>query len=236
MNNSFFFCLEKNKFNHNNIGDNMQDIFIALFRTVFFYFFVVISYRIMGKREISQLQVVDLIVSLLMAELIAISIENIDEPMHLAIFPIVALVILEVVLAKIALKSKKFNDVVTGKPSLLIINGKLNFKELVKNRYTLNDLLLELRQNSIKSISDVEYAVLESNGKLSVFKYNVLKIKSDYPMPLIIEGEIEYETLKQIKKDEVWLKDKIKKNGLNLEDVFYSFYKNKKIYIVEKDK
>ena len=214
----------------------MQEVLIALFRTIFFYFFVVFSYRIMGKREISQLQVVDLIVSLLMAELIAISIENIEEPMYLAIFPIIALVILEVVLAKFSLKSKKFNEVVTGKPSLLIINGKLNFKELIKNRYTLNDLLLELRQNSIKSINEVEYAVLESNGKLSVFKYNVLKIKSDYPMPLIIEGEIEYETLKQIKKDEVWLKDKIKKNGLNLEDVFYSFYKNKKIYIVEKDK
>ena len=214
----------------------MHNVLIALFRTIFFYFFVVFSYRIMGKREISQLQVVDLIVSLLMAELIAISIENIDEPMYLAIFPIVALVILEVVLAKFSLKSKKFNEVVTGKPSLLIINGKLNFKELIKNRYTLNDLLLELRQNSIKSINEVEYAVLESNGKLSVFKYNVLKIKSDYPMPLVIEGEIEYETLKQIKKDEVWLKDKIKKNGLNLEDVFYSFYKNKKIYIVEKDK
>lgn len=214
----------------------MQEVLIALYRTIFFYFFVVFSYRIMGKREISQLQVVDLIVSLLMAELIAISIENIDEPMYLAIFPIIALVILEVVLAKFSLKSKKFNEVVTGKPSLLIINGKLNFKELIKNRYTLNDLLLELRQNSIKSINEVEYAVLESNGKLSVFKYNVLKIKSDYPMPLVIEGEIEYETLKQIKKDEVWLKEKIKKNGLNLEDVFYSFYKNKKIYIVEKDK
>lgn len=214
----------------------MHNVLIALFRTIFFYFFVVFSYRIMGKREISQLQVVDLIVSLLMAELIAISIENIDEPMYLAIFPIIALVILEVVLARISLKSKKFNEVVTGKPSLLIINGKLNFKELIKNRYTLNDLLLELRQNSIKSINEVEYAVLESNGKLSVFKYNVLKIKSDYPMPLVIEGEIEYETLKQIKKDEVWLKEKIKKNGLNLEDVFYSFYKNKKIYIVEKDK
>ena len=113
----------------------MHNVLIALFRTIFFYFFVVFSYRIMGKREISQLQVVDLIVSLLMAELIAISIENIDEPMYLAIFPIIALVILEVVLAKFSLKSKKFNEVVTGKPSLLIINGKLNFKELIKNRY-----------------------------------------------------------------------------------------------------
>lgn len=214
----------------------IHDIFIALFRTVFFYFFVVISYRIMGKREISQLQVVDLIVSLLMAELIAISIENIDSPILLAIIPIVALVILEVVLAKISLKSRKFNELMTGKPSLLIVNGKLNFKELIKNRYTLNDLLLELRQNSIKSINEVEYAVLESNGKLSVFKYNILKIKSDYPMPLIIDGNIEKETLKQLKKDDIWLKNKINSSGLNIEDVFYSFYKNKKIYIVEKNK
>ncbi len=71
----------------------------------------------------------------------------------------------------------------TGKPSLLIENGKIKFKELMKNRYTLNDLLLELRQNGIKNVSDVEYAVLEQNGKLSVFKYNILKIKNDYPMP-----------------------------------------------------
>ena len=85
----------------------MIDIFNAMFRTVFFYFLVVIAYRIMGKREISQLQVIDLIVSILMAELIAISIENIKEPMYLAIFPIVALVLLEVFLSKISLKSNK---------------------------------------------------------------------------------------------------------------------------------
>lgn len=206
----------------------------ALFRTVFFYFFVVISYRIMGKREISQLQVVDLIVSLLMAELIAISIENINDPIYMAIGPIVALVILEVILGKYSIKSKKFNEIMTGKPSLLIVNGKLNFKELVKNRYTINDLLLELRQKSIKSISEVEYAVLESNGKLSVFKYNILKIKSDFPMPLIIEGDIQEETLKNINKDKDWLVNKIHNKGLLVNDVFYSFYKNNKVYIINK--
>ena len=95
----------------------MMDILNAMFRTVFFYFLVVIAYRIMGKREISQLQVIDLIVSLLMAELIAISIENITDPMYLAIFPICMLVLLEVVLGKISIKSKKFNEKMTGKPS-----------------------------------------------------------------------------------------------------------------------
>ena len=209
-----------------------MDILNALFRTVFFYFLVVIAYRIMGKREISQLQVIDLIVSLLMAELIAISIENINDPMYLAIFPIVALVILEVTLGKISIKSKKFNEILTGKPSLLIKNGKLNFKELLKNRYTLNDLLLELRQSGIKSISDVEYAVLESNGKLSVFKYNFFKTISDYPMPLIIEGDIQMDTLKAISKSKEWLVEKIHNKGILINDVFYSFYKNNKIYII----
>lgn len=213
----------------------MMDILNVMFRTVFFYFLVVIAYRIMGKREISQLQVIDLIVSILMAELIAISIENMDEPMYLAIFPIIVLVILEVLLAKISIKSKKFNEMMTGKPSLLIENGKIKFKELIKNRYTLNDLLLELRQNSIKSINDVEYAVLEPNGKLSIFKYNILKTKSDYPMPLIIEGDIQLETLKNLKKSKEWLVDKIHNKGMLINDVFYCFYKNNKIYIINKN-
>jgi len=213
-----------------------MDILNAIFRTTFFYFFVVVAYRIMGKREISQLQVIDLIVSILMAELIAISIENINEPITMAIFPIIALVILEVILSKLSLKSKKINDTMTGKPSMLIINGRVNIKELIKNRYTLNDLLLELRQNGIKSISDVEYAVLESNGKLSVFKYNILKTKSDYPMPLIIEGDIQEDTLKNINKSKEWLVNKIHTKGMLINDIFYCFYKNNKVYIISKYK
>lgn len=214
----------------------MMDILNALFRTVFFYFLVVIAYRVMGKREISQLQVIDLIVSILMAELIAISIENIDEPMYIAIVPIVALVIIEIILGKISIRSKKFNELMTGKPSLLVVNGKIKFKELIKNRYTLNDLLLELRQNGIKNISDVEYAVLEQNGKLSVFKYNLLKIKSDYPMPLIVEGDIQEDTLKNINKNKEWLINKIHNKGMLINDIFYCFYKNNKIYIINKNK
>lgn len=211
-----------------------MDILNVIFRTVFFYFVVVIAYRVMGKREISQLQVIDLIVSILMAELIAISIENMDDPIYLALVPIVALVIIEIVLAKISLKSKKINDVMTGKPSLIILNGKLNFKELIKCRYSLDNILLELRQKSIKSISDVEYAFLETNGKLSIFKYNYLKTKTDYPMPVIIEGKIELDTLKYINKNKTWVLDKLYKKQIKLEEVFYSFYKNNKLYIIKK--
>ncbi len=211
-----------------------MDLFSALFRTIFFYFFVVLAYRIMGKKELSQLEVTDLIVSILMAELIAISIENIKEPIYLTILPIVVLVVLERILARISLKSRKFNLVMSGKPSLIIINGKLNFKELVKQRYSMDDLLLELRQKSIKSISDVEYAFLEPNGKLSIFKYNFLKTKSDYPMPLILEGIIQDVTLENMNKDKEWLIEKINRKNIDINNIFYCFYKNKKIYIIKK--
>jgi len=210
-----------------------MEILNALFRTIFFYFVVVIAYRIMGKRELSQLQIIDFIITILMAELIAISIENINDPIYLALIPIVALVLIEILLAKISLKSKKFNDIMSGKPSLIILNGKLNFKELIKCRYSLDNLLLELRQNSIKSISDVEYAFLETNGKLSVFKYNILKTNSDYPMPIIVEGEIDNNTLKYIKKNKVWVLNELRKRKVKLEEVFYSFYKSKKLYIIK---
>lgn len=212
------------------------DLIQAIFRTIFFYFLIVLAYRIMGKREVGQLGVIDLIVSILMAELIAISIENIEDPIYLTIIPIVILVILEVGLAFIAIKSKKFRNVMSGSPSLIISNGKINYKEMVKQRYTLDDLLLALRQQSIKSIEDVEYAVLEPNGKLSIFKYNLFKLKSDYPMPLILDGCIQKETLKKINKSEIWLKRTLSKKKIKKEKVFYAFYKNSKIYIIKRNR
>lgn len=211
------------------------DLIQAIFRTIFFYFLIVLAYRIMGKREVGQLGVIDLIVSILMAELIAISIENIEDPIYLTIIPIIILVLLEVGLAFIAIKSKKFRNIMSGSPSLIISGGKINYKEMVKQRYTLDDLLLALRQQSIKSIEDVEYAVLEPNGKLSIFKYNLFKLKSDYPMPLILDGVIQKETLKKINKTEVWLKRNLSKKKIKKSQVFYAFYKNSKIYIIKRN-
>ena len=165
----------------------------------------------MGKREISQLEVQDLIVSILMAELIAISIENINKSIMFTLVPIAILVIIEIVLSKISLKNKNISNIMSGKPSLLIVNGKIKYKELIKNRYSLDDLLLELRQKSIKSINEVEYAILEPNGKLSIFKYNILKTKSDFPMALVIDTDIQYDTLKYLNKSEEWLIESIHK-------------------------
>lgn len=206
----------------------------VLFRTIFFYFFVTLAYRIMGKREVGQLGVIDLIVSILIAELVAISIENSKDSIVLTIVPIAALVLLEVVFGYIAIKSRKFRTLFDGKPSLIICNGKVNYHEMVKQRYTLDDLLISLREKEINDIEMVEYAFLEPNGKLSVFKYKPFKIKSSYPMALILDSVIQEKTLKQIHKNKSWLKEQLDEKGLLPKDIFYAFYKNKKIYIIKK--
>lgn len=212
-----------------------MELFTVLFRTLFFYFFVLIAYRIMGKREIGQLGVIDLIVSILIAELVAISIEETENPIYLTIIPIAVLVILEVLFAYISIKSRKFRTLFDGKPSLIICNGKINYKEMVKQRYSLDDLLVSLRQQGIKELDNVEYAFLEPNGELSVFKYNLFKLKSSYPMPLILDGSIQKGALKHIHKTEAWLKSELSNKNLTYEDIFYAFYKNKKIYIIKKN-
>lgn len=212
-----------------------MQIFTVLFRTIFFYFFVLISYRIMGKREIGQLGVIDLIVSILIAELVAISIEEFKQPMAFTIIPISCLVILEVLFAFISIKSRRFRTIFDGKPSLIIVNGKINYKEMIKQRYSLDDLLVSLRQKEIRDIDMVEYAFLEPNGELSVFKYNFFRLRSPYPQALILDGELQNKVLKYIKKTPEWVEDELLKNNLTIKDIFYAFYKNNKIFIIKKN-
>ena len=207
----------------------------VVFRTIFFYAFILLIYRIMGKREIGQLSIQDLVVSILIAEMVAISIENTKDTLWLTIIPILILVVLEVVAAFASLKFNRFRNLIEGKPVLIINKGVVNFKEMVRQRYTLDDLLLELRSNNIKNLRDVEYAVLENNGKLNVFKYNFLKIKSENPFPLILDGIVQRDTLKYINKTEIWLKELIRDENCEVSDVFYAFYKNNKAYIIKKD-
>lgn len=211
-----------------------MELLTTVLRTLFFYFFVTFAYRIMGKREVGQLGIVDLIVSILIAELVAISIENIDKSIMLTIAPISLLVVIEVALAYLSTKSRWFRQVFTSKPSVIINHGVINYKEMIKQRYSLDDLLVSLRQASIKSIEDVEYAFLESNGKLSIFKYNLFKTDSTYPAPIIVDGVIQENTLKNIRKTKIWIKLYLRKQNINLEDIFYAFYKNGKIYTILK--
>ena len=216
------------------MGENMYLVMVII-RTVLFYFIVLIVFRLMGKREIGELSVQDLVVSILIAELVAISIENYKDSVLLTVVPIIILLFFEIVSGYLSLRFNKFRNIVDGKPALIINRGIINYKEMIKQRYSLDDLLLELRNNNIKNLKDVEYAVLENSGKLNIFKYSFLGIDSANPFPLILDGVIQKDTLAYIEKDESWINDYLVTNNLKKEDIFYAFYKNKQIYIIKRN-
>ncbi len=209
--------------------------FTVFYRSVFFYVIITILYRLMGKREMGELTIMDFIVSIFIAEMVAISIENYKSDILLSIIPIISLVALQIGFSIISLKSQKARNVVDGEPSVIINKGKINFKEMLKQRYNLDDLLTQLRGQSIKSIEEVDYAVLETSGKLSVFKKADDK-DSTYPLALILDGKLDEDVLMQIRKSRIWLIKELEKEKIKIEDIFYAFYKNKKLYIIEKDK
>lgn len=211
-----------------------MDYLIVLFRTALFYIVITAIYRFMGKREIGQLGMVDLIVSILIAELAAMAIENRTDSVFLSLFPIILLVVIQVGMSFVSLKNSKIRNLFDGNPSVIINRGKINFREMIKQRYNVDDLLTQLREKHIRSIEEVDYAVLETSGKLSVFKKDN-KLFGEYPMPLILDGEIDYDTLRQINKTEEWLETSLKNEQVNLEDIFYAFYRNKKLFLI-KDK
>lgn len=203
-------------------------------RTTLFYFFILLIYRIMGKREVGQLGIIDLIVSILIAELAVLSIEELDKSIFISIVPILTLTLLQTILAYFSLKKPKFRILLDGNPSLIIKNGKVNFKEMTKQKYNLDDLLVQLREKGFKSIEEIEYAILENNGTLSVFAYE--EEKDNYlPLPLILDNKIQEDTLKHLHKDSKWVLGLLNKRNINIEDVFYAFYKDKNVFIIKND-
>lgn len=209
-------------------------IWTIIFRTVLFYFLVVIAYKIMGKREVGELGVFDFIISMLISQLIAICIENYKDPIWFVIVPTLILVLFQILFSFLSLKSNKFRDILDGKESVIISDGKLNFSEMKKQKYNLNDLLLQLRDKGIRTIEEVDYAILETNGKLSVFQ------KQDdnnnvFPLPLVLDGVIEENNLKFINKTRKWLNNELSKKKINLDNIFYAFYKDDDIYVIENE-
>ena len=135
----------------------------------------------------------------------------------------------QILISYVSLKSEFIREIVEGKPAVIIKNGKLNFEQMKKLRYSLDDLLTQLRLQGIISIDKVKYAVLENNGELSTFVDD-----SSYPLPLILDGVIDYETLSEINKDYNWIISMLKSKNYRLEDIFYAFYTSGKTFIITK--
>lgn len=210
-----------------------MNLMIVIFKTLFIYVLVAIIFRVMGKREVGQLGTFDLVVFILIAELVALALEHKDGFL-INLVPVIILVLLQIIIAKISLKSVKFRNFVDGKPVIIIKKGIVNFKNMVEQRYTLDDLLLQLREKDVRSLDEVDYAILETNGKLSVFKKDD-KDKKTYPLPIILDGKVEFENLYAIGKTKTWLLNTLIEKNISAADVFYAFTKNNELYIIRKN-
>lgn len=209
-----------------------MNIFIIIIKTLFIYLLVAFIFRIMGKREVGQLGTFDLVVFILIAELVAMAIEN-KTSFWINLVPVIILVVLQVLISHISLKNTKFRRFVDGKPVVIIKKGIINFKNMVDQRYTLDDLLLQLREKDIRSIDEVDYAILEINGKLSVFKKDDAD-KKTYPLPIILDGEVQFDNLYILNKTKRWLLNILIEKKITAEEVFYAFSKGNELYIIKK--
>lgn len=217
------------------IKPGKDDTVLVIFaRTLILYALVVIVMRIMGKRQIGQLQPFELVVAIMISELAAVPMQNTGIPLVNGIIPIITLLIAQMILSFIGLKNVKARAVICGKPSILIENGKINEDNLRKELYTLNDMLEQLRIKNVPNISDVEFAVLETNGQLSIISKSQkrpvnaqdLNIPTKYegmPIDLIIDGYLNRGNLRKAGLSVDWLKSALQKFGIeNYRDVLFA--------------
>ena len=222
---------------------------IILIRTVILYLIVLFVIRVMGKAELSKLDPFQLVILFMIAELAAIPIESIDVSVLSGITALLTLLFLEVAISFIAMKSQKVNNFINGKPSILIDKGEIDLKELKNLRITIDDLLEQLRLKNFPSMTDVDYAVLESNGDLSVIpksnKRNLTPEDFDIniattvmPMVIISDGNLLRKNLDRINIDENYLMTELSKYNLSdYSQVFLCFYdETSKLHIYPKVK
>ncbi len=200
-------------------------------RTIIIYIILLIAMRVMGKRQIGEMQVSELIITLLLSELAVGPITNKNLPIIHAIIPIFLLLSLEVITSFALTKSNKLKKLLYGAPTILIRDGKINFKALADNRIEIDELMSELRLKNAPDISSVMYAILEDNGKLSVFlkadmspptahDLDFVPAESGIAHELIIDGEIVEENLTLLGKDKEWLTEQLLSRHADQKDVF----------------
>ncbi|KUP06935.1 membrane protein [Bacillus coahuilensis m2-6] len=210
----------------------MEEYAFIIFRTIFLYFVITIIFRLMGKREIGELSILDLVVFIMIAELAVVAIEDTSTPLFDALLPMIILMVVQILLAFVSLKIKKCRELLDGKPTIIINNGKIDEDMMRRQRYNFDDLLLQLREKDIRNIDEVEYAILETSGKLSVIKKSQKKKDEGYTLPLILDGDIQMDHLESIGKDDWWLRKELRERGYrDLSAISFCSYQNGYFYI-----
>ena len=199
---------------------------INFFRSIILYVIVLIVMRLMGKREIGQLQPFELAISIMIADLATIPMTDTGIPIGNGIVPILGLLVMHLLISLINLKSIKLREIICGKPRILIYRGKIQEKAMIKERFTINELQERIRSQNTINLGDVEYAILETSGQITVIEkpnkrptipedFGIMPEYEGVPYDLVIDGRIMHKNLKAIGKDYNWLKKEVNKFKFN---------------------
>lgn len=204
---------------------------ISVIRTVLLYLVIIFAVRLMGKRQISELQTTELVVTLLISDIAAIPMQNTGQPLVSGLVPIMILIAIEILFSIFMLKSGKFRRIITGRPIVVINDGKIQPQELRRLRMTIEDLFEDLRQSNVTSLSDIAYAIVETNGKLSVIKKpgkdSVTPDMLQLTVPdngietvVISDGVISAPSAQLCRKSVAWVEGVLKSKNLTADQVF----------------
>ncbi|WP_159459811.1 DUF421 domain-containing protein [Scatolibacter rhodanostii] len=202
-----------------------------IFRTVIIYILILVAFRIMGKRQISQLQTSELVATIILSELAVMPIQNQDQSLIWGIIPMVIIVLLEVLMAYLMMKSNTFRQLTCGKPIILIEKGKINQENLKRVKMSIEDLFEELRQKEAFYLDDVEYAIIETSGTLSVIKkastspLTPEQMKVNAPskgieVVVVSDGVVSHDSVALSGQTVEWIQDRIKQSGFSMKEVF----------------
>ena len=202
---------------------------ITFVRSIILYILVLLVMRLMGKREIGQLQPFELAIAIMIADLAAVPMAETGIPISNGIIPILGLLVMHLIISFLNLKSMKIREILCGKPAILIYRGKIDEKVLKKERFTLNELQERLRSSNVVNLGDVEYAILETSGQVTVIQkpdkrttipkdFNITPEYEGIPYDLVVDGKVMYKNLKTIGKDYNWLKKQVNKFNMEPEE------------------
>lgn len=221
---------------------------ITFIRAIILYIIVLIVMRMMGKREIGQLQPFELAISIMIADLASIPMTETGIPITRGIIPILGLLVMHLTISVLNLKSIRARQIICGKPRILIYRGKIDEKALIKERFTINELQERLRGNNVVNIGDVEYAILETSGEITVIQkpnkrtttpedFNIMPEYEGIPYDLVVDGEIMEDNLQAIGKNYAWLRKEVGKFNMAPEQALLVTFDGKgQIFCQKKEK
>lgn len=201
-------------------------------KCIIVYFVIIFALRLMGKREVGELSVFDVVIYLVMSELLAISITDTHSSIFRSLVPIAVLALMQIAISWILLKSKRIRDLFDGKAVILIRDGCIDQQMMRKERYSIDDLMSQLHGKDLSSPDEVAFAILENNGTLSILPKKSCRVR--YPHPLISDGVINMEVLRSIGKDREWLTQQLGKQGTMAEAVFLCLYQKDGLFVIRR--